>query len=291
MKDSSVRAVLHAVLAAGLYAVSIPFSKLLMDRVQPTMLAAFLYIGAGLGMLLFSAVRRHSHEQPLRRGDLPFVVAMVVLDIAAPVLMMFGLKSTTAANASLLNNFEIVATALIALVFFHERVGRRLWLSIALITLSSILLSLDSEESFSFSAGSLMVLAATVFWGLENNCTRQIAGRDPLQIVVVKGIFSGLGALGLALWVGESFAPAGLLVLAMALGFVAYGLSIYYYTYAQRVIGAARTSAYYALAPFIGVLLSMLLLHERPGWIFYVALAVMACGMVAGMERGTGHVK
>lgn len=286
MKDSSVRAVLHAVLAAGLYAVSIPFSKLLMDRVQPTMLAAFLYLGAGLGMLLFSAVRRHSHEHPLRRGDLPFVVAMVVLDIAAPVLMMFGLKSTTAANASLLNNFEIVATALIALVFFHERVGRRLWLSIALITLSSILLSLDSEESFSFSAGSLMVIAATVFWGLENNCTRQIAGRDPLQIVVVKGIFSGLGALGLALWVGESFAPAGLLVLAMALGFVAYGLSIYYYTYAQRVIGAARTSAYYALAPFIGVLLSMLLLHERPGWIFYVALAVMACGMVAGRDRG-----
>lgn len=286
MKDSSARAVFHAVLAAGLYAVSIPFSKLLMDRVQPTMLAAFLYIGAGLGMLLFSALRRHSHEQPLRRGDLPFVVAMVVLDIAAPVLMMFGLKSTTAANASLLNNFEIVATALIALVFFRERVGRRLWLSIALITLSSILLSLDSEESFSFSAGSLMVLAATVFWGLENNCTRQIAGRDPLQIVVVKGIFSGLGALGLALWVGESFAPAGLLVLVMVLGFVAYGLSIYYYTYAQRVIGAARTSAYYALAPFIGVLLSMLLLHERPGWIFYVALAVMACGMVAGRERG-----
>lgn len=286
MKDSSARAVFHAVLAAGLYAVSIPFSKLLMDRVQPTMLAAFLYIGAGLGMLLFSALRRHSHEQPLRRGDLPFVVAMVVLDIAAPVLMMFGLKSTTAANASLLNNFEIVATALIALVFFRERVGRRLWLSIALITLSSILLSLDSEESFSFSAGSLMVIAATVFWGLENNCTRQIAGRDPLQIVVVKGIFSGLGALALALLTGESFASAGLLVQAMVLGFVAYGLSIYYYTYAQRVIGAARTSAYYALAPFIGVLLSMLLLHERPGLIFYVALAVMACGMVAGRERG-----
>jgi len=272
------KAIFHAVLAAALYAVSIPFSKLLLVEVPPTMLAAFLYIGAGIGMAVLGAVKKNRGEEPLKRSDIKYTISMVVLDIVAPILLMLGLKFSPAANASLLNNFEIVATAVIALVVFGETVGKRLWTAIALITLSSILLTLDTAEGFSFSFGSLLVLGATVCWGIENNCTRQIADKDPLQIVMIKGLGSGLGALVVALVIGERLVGAGWLLATMLLGFVAYGLSIYYYTYAQRVIGAARTSAYYAIAPFIGVVLSMLILGERPNWIFFVALAIMLVG-------------
>ena len=272
------KAIFHAVLAAALYAVSIPFSKLLLVEVPPTMLAAFLYIGAGIGMAVLGTVKKNRGEEPLKRSDIKYTISMVVLDIVAPILLMLGLKFSPAANASLLNNFEIVATAVIALVVFGETVGKRLWTAIALITLSSILLTLDTAEGFSFSFGSLLVLGATVCWGIENNCTRQIADKDPLQIVMIKGLGSGLGALVVALVIGERLVGAGWLLATMLLGFVAYGLSIYYYTYAQRVIGAARTSAYYAIAPFIGVVLSMLILGERPNWIFFVALAIMLVG-------------
>ena len=272
------KAIFHAVLAAALYAVSIPFSKLLLVEVPPTMLAAFLYIGAGIGMAVLGAVKKNRGEEPLKRSDIKYTISMVVLDIVAPILLMLGLKFSPAANASLLNNFEIVATAVIALAVFGETVGKRLWTAMALITLSSILLTLDTAEGFSFSFGSLLVLGATVCWGIENNCTRQIADKDPLQIVMIKGLGSGLGALVVALVIGERLVGAEWLLATMLLGFVAYGLSIYYYTYAQRVIGAARTSAYYAIAPFIGVVLSMLILGERPNWIFFVALAIMLVG-------------
>ena len=272
------KAIFHAVLAAALYAVSIPFSKLLLVEVPPTMLAAFLYIGAGVGMAVLGAVKKNRGEEPLKRSDIKYTISMVVLDIVAPILLMLGLKFSPAANASLLNNFEIVATAIIALAVFGEAVGKRLWAAIALITLSSILLSLDTAEGFSFSFGSLLVLGATICWGIENNCTRQIADKDPLQIVMVKGLGSGLGALMVAWTIGERLVGAEWMIATMLLGFVAYGLSIYYYTYAQRVIGAARTSAYYAIAPFIGVVLSMLILGERPNWIFFVALAIMLVG-------------
>ncbi len=272
------KAIFHALLAAALYAVSIPFSKLLLAHVPPTLLAALLYIGAGVGMAVLGAVRRDRSEEPLRRADAPYAVAMVVLDIVAPVLLMLGLKYSPAASASLLNNFEIVATAIIALMVFGEAVGKRLWAAIALITLSSILLTMDTAEGLTFSLGSLLVLGATICWGIENNCTRQIADRDPLQIVKVKGLGSGLGALVVALVIGEELVALPWMLATMVLGFVAYGLSIYYYTYAQRIIGAARTSAYYAIAPFIGVLLSMLILGERPGSTFFVALAIMLIG-------------
>ena len=259
-------AIMLAVLAAALYAISTPVSKVMLQLVPPTMVAAFLYLGAGIGVGTMMLVRdkrsKASAEERLHRCDVPYAAAMVVLDIIAPILMMYGLRTCSAANTSLLNNFEIVATALIALLFFSEAVGRRLWMAIALVTIASILLSLDDGsigEALTFSRGSLLVLGATVCWGLENNCTRQIADRDPMQIVTIKGFGSGLGALAIAFAISEHLPQWQHIAIILLLGYVAYGLSIYFYTYAQRTIGAAKTSTYYALAPFIGALLSIVI--------------------------------
>ena len=162
-----------ALLAAALYALSAPLSKLLLQALPPAMTAAYLYLGAGAGMLLLGLARkctgREPKEQRLVRADWPYAFGMVLLDVAAPILLMHGLTETTAANAALLNNFEIVATALIALFLFHERVSGRLFAAIGLITLASALLSLSDAGSLSFSKGSLFVLLAAVCWGLENN--------------------------------------------------------------------------------------------------------------------------
>lgn len=274
--------IFSAILAAAFYALNAPLSKWLLAEVPPTMMAALLYLGAGGGMALVRAgqraVGRIPREAPLARADLPYTVGMVVLDIAAPIFLMIGLTRTTAANVSLLNNFEIVATALIALGLFGERISRRLWAAIVFVTVSSILLSVEDSSSFSFSLGSVFVLLACTCWGLENNCTRSIADKDPLQIVVVKGFGSGAGSLVIALMLGERLPAPGYALGALALGFVAYGLSIRFYIYAQRGLGAAKTSAYYALAPFLGAGLSLVLFRQRPQPYFWAALLLMAVG-------------
>ncbi len=280
--SQNIRSIVWALLAAVLYAISTPVSKLLLQDVAPTMMAGLLYLGAGIGMFGLGMVRRGvkalPHENHLTRRDLPYTVGMVLLDIAAPICLMVGLTRTTSANASLLNNFEIVATALIALMVFREKISRRLWLAIGLITLSSMILSFEDAASLDFSFGSLFVLAACVCWGFENNCTRMMSASDPLEIVVIKGFGSGLGSLVLALAVGEPLPPLRVLPVVLVLGFVAYGLSIFFYVYAQRCLGAAKTSAYYAVAPFIGVLLSRLILQEAFTQVFLIALAIMMAG-------------
>ena len=146
------------------------------------------------------------------------------------------------------------------------------------ITLSSILLSIEDASSFQFSIGSLFVLLACVCWGLENNCTRCLSSSDPLQIVVIKGLCSGIGAVLIGLIIHENLPAAANILKILLLGFVAYGLSIYFYVYAQRDLGAAKTSAYYAVAPFIGVFLSLVIFREMPGVLFVVALAVIIAG-------------
>lgn len=108
-------ATFFAILAAALYAINIPLSKVLLKAVAPTMMAAFLYLGAGAGLLLYGlATRTQQRGEMLTKAELPYTIGMILLDIAAPILLMLGLERTNAANASLLNNFEIVATSLIA---------------------------------------------------------------------------------------------------------------------------------------------------------------------------------
>ena len=280
--EGDMKPILFAILAAVLYALNSPLSKLLLQDVPPTMMAACLYLGAGLGLFFVGAVRKLSgtavQEQPLTRAELLYTLGMIVLDIAAPIFLMVGLTSTTAENASLLNNFEIVATSLIALFIFREQISRRLWAAIGLVTLSSLILSFENMASLDFSAGSLFVLAACVCWGFENNCTRMLSSKSPTEIVVIKGICSGTGSFVIALVMGEQIPQVLYILGALLVGFVAYGLSIYFYIYAQRDLGAARTSAYYSVAPFVGVFLSLLIFREIPGVNFWVALVIMAWG-------------
>ncbi|MBE5770123.1 MAG: DMT family transporter [Clostridiales bacterium] len=281
MNPAKRRGVVFAILAAAFYALNSPLSKLLLQSIPPTMMAAFLYLGAGLGMAVLQAIQQKKgtvKEQKLTRKELPYTLGMIFLDIAAPIFLMLGITRTSAASASLLNNFEIVATSLIALLIFKEAISKKLWLGIFLVTLSSIILSLQDAEGLSFSAGSLFVLAACVCWGFENNCTRMLSSKNPVQIVVIKGIFSGLGSLIVSMLLGESFPGVWPLLLALLLGFVAYGLSIVFYIYAQRELGAAKTSAYYAIAPFIGAALSLVIFTEIPSLYFLIALVIMIAG-------------
>lgn len=282
MKQSTGKGIALAILAAVLYAIHSPFSKLLLDDMPPTLMAGFLYVGAGVGMGLVALARRWKKtpraEEKITRADLPPTLAMIVLDIAAPIFLLLGLSRTTAANASLLNNFEIVATAMIALFVFKEAVSPRLWSGILFVTASCALLSVEDVAGLHFSLASFFVLLACVCWGVENNCTRKLSNKDPLEIVWLKGIFSGVGSLTIGFLSGERVQTLWSVFAVLSLGCVAYGLSIFFYVYAQRYLGAARTSAYYAIAPFVGTLLSLLIFRDPPPYTYFIALGLMVIG-------------
>lgn len=274
-------ALFFALAAAALYAINVPVSKMLLSQVPPTIMASFLYLGAGIGVgLMYLFNRKREQASKLSKADLPYTIAMIVLDIAAPIFLMIGISLGSSSNASLLGNFEIVATSIIALVAFKEAISLRLWIAILLITISSMILSFEGSDSLRLSIGSLFVLLATLCWGIENNCTRKISSKSTYEIVILKGLFSGGGSLMIALYLNETFPSAVILAIVLMLGFVAYGLSIFLYVRAQSVIGAAKTSAYYAVTPFIGALLSFIILKEQFTGNFVLALVIMIAGTI-----------
>ena len=274
--------IVFALLSAALFGASTPLAKLLLGTVAPQMLAALLYLGAGLGLAALLILRRAAGaaaaEAPLRRGDLPWLGLVIATGgIAGPVLLMQGLARTDAASASLLLNLEGLATLAIAWLVFRENVDRRLLAGALAIVLGAALLSWRGQAAP--DGGAVLIAAACLCWGIDNNLTRKLSAADPVQIALLKGLVAGAVNLGLALQAGQALPPVPTVLASGAIGFLGYGISIVLFVFALRHLGAARTGAYFALAPFLGAVLAVGLLAEPVTWVLLAAGALMAAGL------------
>ena len=280
------RPVMVALASAALFGLSTPAAKVLLGSIDPAMLAGFLYCGAGIGVAIlrrvigFSTHGSAAAEVPLTRADAPWLAGAIVSGgIAGPLLLMAGLSRTSAESASLLLTLEGVATALLAWFVFRENFDRRIAIGMACLVAGAILLSWTGQPSLTGLMGPLAIAGACLAWGLDNNLTKKVSLADPLQIVELKGLIAGPVNLAIGLWAGGSFPSFPMLVLAMMVGFVGYGVSLALFVRSLRNLGTARTGAYFATAPFIGTLAAVLFLREPVTMQLVTAGALMAGGV------------
>jgi drug/metabolite transporter (DMT)-like permease len=278
--------VIHALLAAVLFGASTPLAKTLTGAVAPVMLAGLLYLGSGLGLMIWFVVRaataRNTHDAParLRMPDLPWLAGAILAGgIAGPVLLMTGLALTPASSASLLLNMEGVFTAMLAWFAFKENFDRRIFVGMLLIVAAGILLSWEQLPALGAPWGALAILGACLCWAIDNNLTRKVSASDAVQIAGLKGLIAGGVNVAIACWLGFALPALGLIVTAGVIGFAGYGLSLVFFVLALRHLGTARTGAYFSAAPFTGAVIALLLFGESPGVLFWLAAALMAAGI------------
>ena len=255
-----------ALASAALFGVAAPLSKLLLGTVAPQLLAGLLYLGAGIGLTIVhlgrAALGIPAPEAPLRRGDIPWLSAVVLVGgVLGPLFLMLGLSHTSASSGSLLLNLEGLATMGIAWLVFRENVDRRLLLGALAIVAGAAILSWNGQE-VRFDAGAGLIAAACVAWGIDNNLTRKLSSADPVLTTMIKGLVAGSVNVTLALLSGSVLPPAATLGAAALVGFLGVGVSLVLFVLALRHLGAARTGAYFSLAPFIGAVFALALLDE-----------------------------
>jgi drug/metabolite transporter (DMT)-like permease len=288
-----------AILSAMLFGASTPLAKLLLgDGMHPQLLAGLFYLGSGFGLAAVQGIRKlagpPSKETPLARADMPrLAIAVLLGGIVAPVLLLLGLVRTSAAAAALLLNLEGVATMGLAWLAFRENVDRRLLLGALAITAGAALLSISAPSGGSPAAGAalgpLLIAAACISWGIDNNVTRGLSGADPLQITMVKGLVAGTVNVSLALLSGAHLPSASLILTAALVGFFGYGVSLTFFVRALRYLGAARTSAYFSTAPFIGAVLALAIFSGTLSIPLVIAGGLMALGVYLHLSESHGH--
>jgi drug/metabolite transporter (DMT)-like permease len=281
----------QALLAAVLFGMSTPLAKALTGVASPLILAGLLYFGSGLGLFAWRAARHGSAAAPVTRTDWPWLAGAVIAGgVIGPALLLWGLASVSGASAALLLNFEGVFTALIAWFVFRENVDARIALGMGLIITAGVLLSWQAGAGHALPWGALAVIGACLFWAIDNNLTRRIAGADALTIAALKGLVAGATNLILGVSFAGTWPPALQIGGALVLGLVGYGVSLVLFVRALAQLGAARTSAYFSVAPFAGVLVALLLFGERPGPAFWIAAVLMGAGLWLHLTERHSHL-
>lgn len=277
---------IYALLAAALFGASTPFSKTLVGQIAPVTLAGLLYLGSGLGLLIWFTLRamaagnKRATSARLTLPDLPWLGGAILSGgIAGPVLLMIGLTLTPASSASLLLNMEGVLTALLAWFVFKENFDRRIFFGMVLIVAAGILLSWDQRPALGVPWGALAIVAACLCWAIDNNLTRRISAGDAVQIAGIKGLAAGSVNLSIALALGLPLPETSTALIAGVVGFGGYGLSLVLFVLALRHLGTARTGAYFSVAPFAGAAIALLMLGETPGPVFWLAATLMGAGI------------
>ena len=276
-------------LAAASFGLSAPFSQRLVAHCDPELLAGLLYTGAAV-VFMFGRRGRSRHEAPLRRADLPALTLIMLFGgVAGPVLLLVGLQRVTAVSGSLLLNLEAPFTVLLAVIVFREHLGRRGWFAGAAIVLGAAVLGGNGSVGGD-AWGVVLVAGACAAWAIDNNLTQRLTLRDPLAIVRFKALGAAAINLLIAVLVRRSDVPAPWVILAaLALGAVSYGVSILLDAYALRLVGAAREAALFATAPFAGAVVAIGVLGEPVTTAVVIAGALMIAGTVGFLTDRHAH--
>ena len=282
--DAKLTNVAYALASAALFGASTPLAKRLLPSVEPMLLAGLLYLGSGLGLAFWRNLGRRKTGNPdearLSRRDAPCLAGAILCGgVVGPVLLMLGLAHTAASSASLLLNLEGVFTALLAWFVFKENFDRRIALGMAFITAGAAALSWSGRPEAGVPWGALAIAGACLAWAADNNLTRNVSAADPVQIAMLKGLCAGAVNTALALAFGAKLPPIGTLAAIGVIGLFGYGVSLVLFVLALRHLGTARTGAYFALAPFLGALISVLVLDERMTTGFVIAGLLMTAGV------------
>ena len=278
------RPLIYIFASGGLFGISPPLAKLLVKNIPPVALAGFLYFGAFTGLFLYAILRQIVSTESIKstnlgKGDFPWLCGAVLSGgIIAPICLMFGLSQISGFTTSLLLNLEGIFTAVIAVIFFKEKAGNRLLLALMCMTAAGVFLTWDSNQGKFNFLGPVLVTLSMICWGIDNNLTRNISTRNPIQITCIKGFVSGLVSISLAYTLGIAITWDLSIIYALLLGSFSYGISLVFFIKALEGLGSFRAGIFFSLAPFIGAITSLLLLQEWIGWVMFPAVLLTVAG-------------
>lgn len=285
----------YGIIAAALFGASAPFSKLLLNNLTPLQLAGLLYLGSGICLLLVKLIQLFLNLKRdtanLEMTDIPWLIGAVISGgILAPISLLIGLSMTPAATASILLNFEAASTTIIAGIFFREHIGKRVIIAISILTIASLILTFDISGTFGISWGTIFILLSCVLWGIDNNLTRNISSKDPIIIVISKGLSAGIFSILLSIVLKHNFPNSFNVISGLTLGGFSYGISLILFILTMKDIGASRASALFATAPFLGAIISFMIFRNTPTLTFLISVPLMIFGTILLFKESHEHL-
>lgn len=282
-------AMIVALSSAALFGINTPFNKILLNDINPVFLAGLLYLGASMGLLPVILIRKElPHLLNMNRNNRIRLSGSVLLGgVLGPVLILTGLKYASASSVSLWLNLELAATALLGFLFFKDFLGVKGWAGVVFALISGLILTVNEGHSGVLSA--VLVGSACICWGFDNHFTALIDGISAVQSTFIKGLSAGIVNTAAGYYFSGSTPGTELIIYAVILGSVSYGLSIVLYIISAQKLGAIRSQIIFSSAPFFGVFFSMIFLSESISSLQIISFALFTVSIIFFMFEKHEH--
>ena len=271
-----------AILAAAFFGSVSTVSKPVLATVNPVLLSSLVYIISGL---TFTPIAQKTERTKVSKKYYYLVLITATIGAAAAPIMFFtGLKLTTAADTALLSNGETVFSILFALLFFKEKLKLVGYGAVALILVGVFIVTTNfnfDSSLMQFSSGNILVIAATVLWGLDNNISKIITRHMHIsRLVQLKSLIGGSISLLVVLLMGIPFNVQQTQIIPIVLvGVFGFAISLYLYLHSIKRIGVVKASSLLSLSAVFGLIFATLLLHEPIGIYQVIAVIIMVTGV------------
>lgn len=274
-------AIVLVILAAILFGLASPLSKLILNSISPFQLAGLLYLGAALGVAPGAILKRHLTPIWRISGKSRWLLigAISCGGILGPLALLIGLKIGQASSVSLWLNLELVFTALLGHWLFRDYLHRAGWIALSGIVAASLMLTGGGGRA-AVESGLLIALAC-LCWAFDNHFTALIDGITPAESTFWKGLVAGSVNLGIGLATAPFVASWQATCAALLVGVFCYGISIAFYITAAQKLGATRGQMFFSTAPFFGMGLSVLILGDEIRPVQMMAALLFIVSLVA----------
>ncbi len=280
LKSNKLKGFIFSFLSAFLYALNVLVLKKFLGDISSNELLFLLYMGSTIGILLIMLLKNKEKAtfKPQKK-ELPFISGIVICDILATILVAESLKHLNASTVALLSVLETTATIIISSIIFKIKINKNLILSVVFVTLGGILLSINSALKIDFSIASILVILATLLWGIKNNLTAKVSNNNPLLLVfytcLAVTLFNFLFIIKDTNIITLITSHWYLLII----GFFTYGISILFFTYGTNFLGASKTTIIFSLRPIFSTILSIIIFKEKTNVLFIISLLFMSLGI------------
>ena len=271
--------ILTGLLAGLLFGVATPFSKLLLTGFNSFQLAGLLYLGAGLAMIPSVIKHKNQVKNLFQSKNRKRTLGIVFFGgFLGPLLLLFGLSQAKASSVSIWLNMELVATAILGVLFFKDSVDKLTWFAVVMTLLAGVVTTFG--EGVSGFSSALLITAACFCWGVDNHLTALTDGASPQVVTFIKGFVAGSVNFLIGCLISNQSLQGDGLVIALIVGAFSYGISIVLYVTSAQNLGATRSQILFSTAPLWGVILSYIFIHEPFQWVHLISIVLLAFAVV-----------
>lgn len=283
---------ISVLVASALFGSVFTVTKLPLANIDPLALSAIIYVISGLTLVPFAKASFR-----LQKREARYMIAITVFGaVAAPLLLLHGLQLTSASQAAILSNGEMLFTVVLSSLFFGERPRGRVGFSaLALVIIGLFMATTDlnfSDAFLAFNSGNFMILASMLFWAIDNNFSRKLttfSDISPAKIAMIKSLAGGLVILALTAitgkWTALEHIDPKLWLVIIAISASGFGGALLFFLAGIKRIGTIKTMTVFSTTPIFGILFAAAALGESISIYQGIATSLIITGILLVSRR------